>query len=1116
MADESIDLKRISALSTEATRSDWLANTFFAVDNASIGTKKLATSILVTILNNFAKEFKSDVACVAGKCYWKDGVLYKCKNAHSGNWSDNDFDVATVDDVYALVQYGTNKISELSDKSEGYLALNDANSTGKFDIEKIFNNFAEKFDPTRTENEPYVRGQGVLYMGRYKRFKDNHYGAWSDADADDATINCVNVNLCNGSKKPLVSFVGQGQSYAYTEIEGLVAGKSYNFSLKNVVWADVYNTPVFLNKFAIRAKVNGAYTVLYEYSFYDELHSSKVLPENICVTIPTGTDIVEVGGRANIGTPIYCNVEAIEFSASLANFSLIGQGKTYIFVESDDVVAGCKYMVRLSETTWTLPAGILGDQNIFAIRAKIGTNYNFLFSYTYADYQNGKTLDSEIEFVVPAGATSVEIGFRAQSDIKIGLQLFSAYTADDIVRSVSVIGKGTTYSYENITGLKEGKIYNVTLNNVEFSSDLGPRLDSFIVGIRAHLINNSFHPLLALYKKNFQSSYNGIIPKNLLIKIPNNTDYIEFGCRLKEKDIRTFELSCIDGNVDNDCTYVQFTGNGTTYAFTQYATSGEGHIFDEGGDYTLFIGDDLWDPIITESHKAKLIVRANIGGNYVLLQEWLTGISTSNKEGQTMSFHVPEGTDFVEVGGRAAVGNIIKLLVVQQPSINKEDEDTLDVFKVVETESLPGMLAACHYHLNSTHFDSTYKGFQAVICTDTHGYTTSVDNVVRLGNDTPTVDSVFGLGDYVKDDFSNSGDRTNFINAIRKSIKPVVLALGNHDCGRDYYVQFGKTQEELYDAFIAPLVTKGWLDNGAYTSGKAYYYKDFSANKLRVIVPCEYQSDLSIYDEVWAPVTYDSSKPAISGSATYSAGDIVNVSGYTKYSFQAVNDINMFTATGVKTKWPSYKCRPDYRFIQQDQAQWFLDTLLSTPQDYNVIVLLHNPFSALASVDTTKLFSTTYRTLPDYLFNYMETDFFADAIDAFVNGCNYSANIVMSGDASYYNTEGGGTYAYSVSADFSQKNSGVGFYCFLGGHVHTDVVWKHSTYTYQYQVTSMATGFKEIGIADIRKIDSIEDGSGRDSILSVSLNTRPSKSITLKKIGNMRTVDGRLRDFEIL
>lgn len=105
MADESIDLKRISALSTEATRSDWLANTFFAVDNASIGTKKLAASILVTILNNFAKEFKSDVACVAGKCYWKDGVLYKCKNAHSGTWSDNDFDVVTVDDIKQTVAY---------------------------------------------------------------------------------------------------------------------------------------------------------------------------------------------------------------------------------------------------------------------------------------------------------------------------------------------------------------------------------------------------------------------------------------------------------------------------------------------------------------------------------------------------------------------------------------------------------------------------------------------------------------------------------------------------------------------------------------------------------------------------------------------------------------------------------------------------------------------------------------------------------------------------------------------------------------------------------------------------------------------------------------------------
>ena len=175
MADESIDLKRISALTTEATRSDWLANTFFAVDNASIGTKKLAASILVTILNNFAKEFKSDVACTAGKCYWRDGVLYKCKNAHSGTWSDNDFDVATVDDVYALVQYGTNKINELPDKNEGYFALNDGNGTGKFDVEKIFNNFAGKFVPNSTTT---VAGLPYMYNGSMYVAKEDYQGAW--------------------------------------------------------------------------------------------------------------------------------------------------------------------------------------------------------------------------------------------------------------------------------------------------------------------------------------------------------------------------------------------------------------------------------------------------------------------------------------------------------------------------------------------------------------------------------------------------------------------------------------------------------------------------------------------------------------------------------------------------------------------------------------------------------------------------------------------------------------------------------------------------------------------------------------------------------------------------
>lgn len=171
MADESIDLKRISALSTEATRSDWLANTFFAVDNASIGTKKLAASILVTILNNFAKEFKSDVACVAGKCYWKDGVLYKCKNDHSGTWSDNDFEEATIDDIKQTLAHLLP-----NEKHDGYLALSDTNGMGKFDIEKIFNNFAGKFDPDK--NGGYTVNEHVIYEGSLYEFINPHLGAW--------------------------------------------------------------------------------------------------------------------------------------------------------------------------------------------------------------------------------------------------------------------------------------------------------------------------------------------------------------------------------------------------------------------------------------------------------------------------------------------------------------------------------------------------------------------------------------------------------------------------------------------------------------------------------------------------------------------------------------------------------------------------------------------------------------------------------------------------------------------------------------------------------------------------------------------------------------------------
>ena len=77
----------------------------------------------------------------------------------------------------------TSEIRNLPDKNEGYIALNDGNGTGKFDINTIFNNLAPAFDPLK-ENGPdgyaYHAGEFVIYSGAQYRFlTDKTKGAWN-------------------------------------------------------------------------------------------------------------------------------------------------------------------------------------------------------------------------------------------------------------------------------------------------------------------------------------------------------------------------------------------------------------------------------------------------------------------------------------------------------------------------------------------------------------------------------------------------------------------------------------------------------------------------------------------------------------------------------------------------------------------------------------------------------------------------------------------------------------------------------------------------------------------------------------------------------------------------
>lgn len=107
------------------------------------------------------------------------------------------------------------------------------------------------------------------------------------------------------------------------------------------------------------------------------------------------------------------------------------------------------------------------------------------------------------------------------------------------------------------------------------------------------------------------------------------------------------------------------------------------------------------------------------------------------------------------------------------------------------------------------------------------------------------------------------------------------------------------------------------------------------------------------------------------------------------------------------------------------QKKWFIETLLSTPANYCVLIEIH---SLENGVDKDSRYRTFYSWADDKWNNKSETKPIFDIMDAFIE------RKAVSGTWTDYS----GSYAYS--ADFSLLNEGVEFVAYVSGHYHRDLI----------------------------------------------------------------------------
>ena len=429
--------------------------------------------------------------------------------------------------------------------------------------------------------------------------------------------------------------------------------------------------------------------------------------------------------------------------------------------------------------------------------------------------------------------------------------------------------------------------------------------------------------------------------------------------------------------------------------------------------------------------------------------------------------------------------------------------------------NIPLLQSACRYNNGK-------KDFLMCIIADSHSEEQAVQNAVALTNKIDVIDAIIHCGDITASHFDKT-QILNFYNDYKHCEKPWLVVIGNHDVGNTMYLQYSATHEEIFQYYIKPMIDGGILNNGEYQEGKPYYFHDFTDRKIRVIVPYEYDNPLDVADnEYWNSIDYDGSLPQLVPGKTYSVGDKVNSGGYKDNSFICKKEVVTINSQYDNNYTiPYYKSGRAARVIRKEQAEWLVNTLKSTPYEYGVIIATHNPamLNSTNQINSKFAVDTAYKGVTQGQYA-METDLISEIVNAFIKKIQLPLKVVMKSanwykaDASYMNILGdtGEKYAYQIEADFSHIQNCY-FACYVGGHSHKDLVFKHDTYESQYGINPVcaSTDSGNRGQADIVNIN--VDSLNYDALTCISVS---KGRIALSRLGNQLSVNGKHRDIEII
>lgn len=139
---------------------------------------------------------------------------------------------------------------------------------------------------------------------------------------------------------------------------------------------------------------------------------------------------------------------------------------------------------------------------------------------------------------------------------------------------------------------------------------------------------------------------------------------------------------------------------------------------------------------------------------------------------------------------------------------------------------------------------------------DIHGYKTELERIVEFRNHYASmIDDTICTGDMV---YRKYTDGMTFWNEV-EGAENIVMCIGNHDAWKPNASTLA-TQAEQYSQYLLPYIAN-W--NCTYESGKTYFYKDYSAKKIRMIaINCMLSGSDDAAQQTWFASTLAGAKTA--------------------------------------------------------------------------------------------------------------------------------------------------------------------------------------------------------------------------------------------------------------